>query len=223
VTHPNRRQGPGPLALLVFLIAGALPAAADSVIFSDLGPLDRYNSGVGLTIGGRHDVSQGGAFTTPAGAKSRVDAIQIVAGLIRGPNRIELELLADQQGRPGKVLETFQPVTDMLQPFGRDGLVTFTTRRHLLLAPDTRYWLIAIQPDASSGGWAGWNFNAIGLIGQQAVSLNGGASYSVSRGTLPAFRVLGTYVAAPEPTTLTLAGLGLLALAAHAWHRRSWR
>ena len=131
-------------------------------------------------------------------------------GPATGP--IDVILAADAAGLPGAGLQ--------------HSIVNVTTNGNqvisagfpgtLLLAANTKYWVIA---DAEGTFDGGWNFNTTGDTGPTAGQTEGGPWSLHSPEQRFAFRVQGRLV--PEPASLTLVAGGLIGTVAHRRRRVS--
>lgn len=213
---------------LGLLVLTAAPAARAATVFSTFGLADTYFAGIGWTISldGLFDgtsFSQGDQFT-PAGEYT-LDRVELAAGLVAGPNELDVRLHADDGGAPGSLLEAWH-FSDALGPFGNaNPVLGADSSLHPVLLPGTPYWLIAAG--SHSGTHAAWNFNSVGASGPHALQSGGGA-WSSSSDPFGAFRIHGTPAdpgdpghgpIIPEPSTWLLLGLGAAALS--LYRRRS--
>jgi hypothetical protein len=201
---------------LALLLAGlgcllaAGPARA-GILFSNLGPGDTYDTSVGYTIG--LGFTQGDAFTPSATAN--LSDIGMALNFAFGDSHdVTVQLRADAGGQPGAVIETYSATTT--GQFGsQNPLVFVDSTSHPLLLAGTQYWVIA---SSDSGSDNPWNLNSTGDSGPHALSTDGGTTFSVVTKTRGAFLVEGTAV--PEPASLTLLGLGAIALAGYRLRRQ---
>jgi hypothetical protein len=204
--------------LAVLALAG--PARAD-VIYSNLGPGESYVQDQGWTESGPNagTVRQAIAFTA-GGTDTSFDGARLALSLAFGANEIDLRLYDTLNGHPGTVLETIHASGQMppLGMFGSGHLVTFSSSLHPLLQAGGTYWLL---PFASGDTSAAWNENTQGGNGPFASSdqvepMSWVVFPNVNQG---AFEVNGTPSPAPEPSGVTLAGVGLAGLLGFAWRK----
>jgi MYXO-CTERM domain-containing protein len=205
--------------LVVAGLAG--PARAD-VLYSNLGPGDSYRQTIALVEGGPNS-SEGTARVAIAftvNTDTFFDSARLALGLASGANEIDLRLYNTVGGQPGTVLEAVHASGQMphLGDFGSGHLVEFDSALHPLLQAGGTYWLV---PFASGDTAAGWNENTQGASGPFAQSLEvEPTSWSVITFPRGAFDVNGTPSPAPEPSSIALAGVGLVGVAGYAWRRR---
>jgi hypothetical protein len=206
------------MGVLALAILGAVPAQG-GILFNNFGPGDSYNDGSGWIVSGPESVvgqyaSAQAFFPVITGTVTEVRFAADLDALDGGLNRIVFNLLSDDNGAPGAVLESYSFVDKM----GFAGLpnppLVVTSSSHPLLMAGARYWIVAA---AGADTFAGWDFNDQGATGTILYSDDGGANWHPDgpSHTLGAFAVLGTAV--PEPSGLTLLMLGGLTLA--GWFR----
>jgi PEP-CTERM motif len=205
---------------LLLLWSGAIPARADAVIFSNLGPGNSYGS-TGRSLGDPGDgdyVTLGNAFTVGA-TSMNLSEIEVAAGLMRGTNQLTIDLDADSGGSPGAVIESFT-IKNAMPGFGTvsmNNLVTATSVLHPLLTAGTQYWVVLSVPDDGLT-WAAWNLNSTGDTGPVVISHDGvmGDPQTITRG---AMEILGQS-SVPEPSTLVMLGTSGVVLLAFGRGRR---
>ena len=148
------------------------------------------------------------------------DSARLAVSLAAGANEMDLRLYNTVGGQPGSVLEMIH-VSGQMPNFGMFGsghLVKFDSVLHPLLQAGGTYWLV---PFASGDTAAGWYENTQGASGPFAQSLEvEPTSWSVITFPQGAFEVNGTPSPAPEPSSIALAGVGLVGVAGYAWRRR---
>jgi hypothetical protein len=209
---------------LLFLWSGAIPARADSVIFSNLGPGNSYQGGTGYTLGAPTSSDYyvtANAFTVGA-TSMNLAAIELAAGIVQGTNQLTIDLDADSGGAPGAVIESFT-INSAMPQFGSvssDNLVTATSVLQPLLTAGTQYWVVLSVPDDGTT-WAAWNENSIGDTGPVAQYDHGTLLFNGSD-TRGAMAILGVEPASvPEPSTLVMMGASALVLLAGGLRRRN--
>jgi len=202
------------VVVLTLLFASAAHAV---VIFDSFGPGYEFNGGQGSPVTGsatidgydRWDVACGFIAGASGGLDSIILAMAI--GDDRVPvNQLALSLCSDASGQPGGVIESWTipvPVDYGFgiphPPFQASSVLKPT------LAAGTQYWLMSEA--ATDQSILVWNDNSIGDWGPVSTRTNGGA-WSIYSGLRGAFQVNGTAQAVPEPATVALFGLGVVAL-----------
>ncbi len=198
--------------ILALLLAAPPPVRATTILFSDFGPRDTFNTTTGYPIGqvGSTNFAVADQFTPLASGD--LASITLALGHLTGGTTLNVSVDTDNGGKPGATLASL--TANVSDPFGTN-VVTLDTTSGPLLQAGTPYWLVV---SSSSGGFA-FNFNNIGDIGPHGTSINGGA-FSVANTTLGAFSVSGNVAAVPEPSTLVL-GLGFgVGLLGYGWRRK---
>jgi hypothetical protein len=136
-----RTLGRGVAVLATMVVLGgvaARPSRADTVLYSNLGPGNSYDSTSEFMPSALQYL--GFDFTTPKGASAQVTKIEIAAALTAQPNFITLSLVADDNGMPGSGIRDYS-LSGALQP-SPGSVITFTASTEPLLTPDTRYWIL---------------------------------------------------------------------------------
>jgi len=197
------------ILITAIILVIATGQAGASVIFSNFGPGDSYDTSVGGTLGGFAwpNSALANQFSFAGPQSYLLDSIELAAGWVTGPNQLNVSVMTDVAGAPGVVLESFS-FTNQMGQFGFvNPLLVGTSVVHPLLTPGTNYWLVASAPDPT---WAAWNKASPSIFGPHASSLGGGpwnldAGFTESE----AFRVNGTVAAVPVPGALLLGVVGL--------------
>lgn len=193
------------------ILMGALPSPARAdTIYSNLGPGDSFDGGIGWTVSASQPQDPAMPFTVP-GIDYQFTSVELA--LFGSPPSLDILLMTDAGG-PGAVIETITIAVP-----GVSTLVTATSVLLPTLTAGTTYW---IATDASGGFEGGWNWTSPQVFGNTAFSFNQGATWNVFPGQVEsAYRVSGNPVAAiPEPATIVLAGLGGLCLLGRQLRRR---
>jgi hypothetical protein len=207
----------------LLLITSCVIAGADT-IYATVGPDGSpINGGPNAyLIGGPLGLQQGDFFVPSIPA--RVGSVRAPFGWISGLSSLQLQLLSDNAGTPGSILDTFFFAS--LPPYMGVG----QTERPLqsansLLRPQltagTKYWLLAIAPPASSLAWymgASESSNGQHFIREtdRMPPVDGFESGFKAAFRLDTARVNDT-PPVPEPATLSLLAIG--AIVTHARRR----
>lgn len=205
-------------------------AYADTTIYSNLNsdPANLYASG---TLGTSNTVISGifqsvaASFTSPGNFQlTRLDlAIQFFDNGCCNTPDFNISLVTDVAGRPSTTALFAPDKSSFLAPTtlntGGDccSLLTINAGPGVNLLAGQTYWLVGFPGDAASTDL--WQFNNTGASTSWALSADGSgllpnpSTWVIQGGATPAFALLGTPLATPEPSTLMslLAGLAVLA------------
>jgi hypothetical protein len=203
--------------LIVSVFLSSPPHAA--VVFDNFGPEDSYDifryafgkSSLGPP-GLNNGLYAGGAFTPTA--SFTLDTLELPISQSQCPQGLSCPDIVDvlftgssAAGNPDAVIESFHlenvlPVQG--PPFVSQGsLITVSSTLHPLLLSGERYWVIVAARDV----FGGWHLNSVGDIGPLVLDVVPLEQATVRNQTRPAFRVIGSPV--PEPSTMTLVGIGI--------------
>jgi hypothetical protein len=192
---------------LLVLSFTATSAHADT-IFSNLGPAKTWDTKNAYVINGA--VASGTprpfapAMSFTPSFNSSLTSIELPLGLASGTDAIRVELLSDNKGTPGSLIESIVVAPKVGFPFPGT-LMTATSALHPALLAKTPYWIAALPGGSSTAG--GWLLSAPLQTDSPAFSSDGGATWVLKEFGdvgVAAFEVDGTPL--PEPGALVLGG-----------------
>lgn len=208
---------------LIWTLALAAPAIAPaSVIFTNFGAGQTYDTTVGNPIGNAFDGNNYAEGDTFAPVTNAIfGSVQVALSCTFGCPAAEnftFALNSDAGGQPGVVIESFHFPATMLGPLGTNNVpVTATSILKPLLTAGTPYWITVTSSISFS---IAWNSNSTGDAADQAISIDGGASWFSPSGLTPgAFEVDSAAVPEPGAGLLISGGLfvGLACRRARLW------
>ena len=195
------------------LAAGSLVFAGLSfadTIFSDFGPSDSFETGVGYTVSGSSSLvgqSIESAMPFTSSGNYTLSQIDAAIGYVAGVNDVTFTLESDAGGIPGVIMESWTVMG--LPTFGGSyPPVMLMSSPGVMLSAGQTYWLVAAAGDPTN--WSAWNENSTGATGMVDQNVDG-VWNQFSGSTLSAFDVIGS-TASPEPASAALIGLGLLGM-----------
>jgi len=207
----------------------SIPAYGGAIIYSDLGPSNAYSDTFGSLVSGAAGL--GGQFAETAAPFTpssdfqfgQIDiALVWNGGLVgSGSNSVVLTLNSDSNGLPGAVLETWSLVGTAPFSFDPSPIVqTVSATAPLELLAGAQYWVVAAP--GSSVSRNAWYANTLGVTTPFAHNLGSGFELDTNGVPTPAFDVQDS--TAPEPSTLALYAISLVALGTVVrCRRRSFR
>jgi hypothetical protein len=205
-----------------FLLIAALMALCSggqaSTVYSSLGePGDLYDQSAGYIIDGGVSGSSltfsGVAFAFTAGGSGYLNQIRLavcrssVASTSTNLAKISINL-DNGHNLPGTALETYLNVSCPGTFGSKNPLASVTSTTSPLLQAGVTYWL-CVEPSVPSSA-LNWDFNSLGLNALCAGDGFPSAWHVAGTHTTGAFDVQVTPV--PEPATVSLMALGILAL-----------
>jgi hypothetical protein len=181
----------------------AAPVHADT-IFSNLGPSKTWDTKNGYVITGATASGTPKPFApamsfTPT-FNATLTSIELPLGLGSGTDQILVELLSDNTGKPGSLIESFSLSPKVGFPFPGT-LMTGTSVLHPTLLAGTPYWLAALPGGSSTSG--GWLLSSPLQKDSPAFSSDNGTTWTLKEfgnTNIAAFEVDGTPL--PEPGAL---------------------
>jgi hypothetical protein len=194
---------------LVFVaLSSSIEGAEASMLFSDLGTAESYDSSHGFVIGKPpFSVSQAAEFTNAAAGAVSLDRVDLGLAYISGGNDAMVSLWTANQNTPGSELAqwSISLPADRTAPAG---LTSITGISGVSLQPGADYF---VQVAAASDGIFSWNSNDVGAT-TRMFSVTAGGPGQTTIATAPAFQLQGTLVPTPLPASVWLILSGLLPL-----------
>ena len=186
------------LATMILLVGGGEQLRA-GIVYSNFGPGDSYqNAGYAIYP---DEVALGMPFTP--GLDYNLTRIELAAGLLDGPNVLDVSLMTSDGGVPGTVIETWHLI-DALGPWpASKPLVVVDSVLHPLIRGGVQYWLTASTPVQDN--FIGWNENSVGDRGAIADKRHDQDPWNlVPVNDRAVFRISGTSMSIPEPSSLAM-------------------
>lgn len=196
------------ILLMLFLAMLITAVASGTTVFSSFGPSEGYvfNGGLSIsTLGSANDYDQSSAIGFTSLATYVLSEIDLPLGYVSGTNSFTIELLHDNSGPTGSLIEVWNVAAPSLS--GPDLIELFPTGT-VTLSVGTLYWIAVLPGGADT--WGAWNEPSPETVSAElTTSRNGGSTW------YPPFTGLADIgvevLAAPEPASLFLLGVGLLA------------
>lgn len=214
------------VAALIACACGVSPASAESIIFSNLGPGDSFNTSVAWIFGwsqeNDEDVPQSVFWRAMQFEAQTTATLQTITAPIqwdqaspsRGSGTMQLVLYQDRNGLPGTALETITRTGNGGTGSPHPSLVSFESIVHPQLVAGLTYFLAAQTTGFAEGEWWGTADGNVAAPHQFGFNFDIGPWQPGVVNPGAAFRLTGDQGPAPvpEPGTglLLLGGLGAL-------------
>lgn len=205
------------LAALFTILLCPANAAADTLLFTNLGPNGEYDTNNAYFVSGTVFSNQVIAEPFTPGMSVHISYAELALGHHDGINNpLNVYLMSDTAGQPGSVLDTLTQVGTIPEYSGGGGLVRYNCTACVGLTAGTTYWIAALEPEADSEqGWMLAYQDVSGnIVFNQEGTINP-SQWTAYNGSVSGFRVYGGGFGdgAPEPGTLVMLGTGVLAVA----------
>ncbi len=170
----------------------AFTARGNTIVFNTLGPGDTYDQSNGFDVEASPGFSEDVAAQFTALASGNLATVDL--GLTRGvsfpPGPVNVYLYRDASGSPNSAQQRFLGSGTASAVFSttNNSLVSFSVAGSVPVSVGATYWLV-LKP--VSGTFDIWNTSEPPVLSHVAFSIND-ASWLVSIGTLPAFRLTST-------------------------------
>jgi hypothetical protein len=126
---------------------------------------------------------------TPTKDTYRLTQLDVAIGWGGGSNGYKLELRRDGDGQPGGRIAEWEVLGLPTFAATSSAVQTIKVRGLIILEKGRQYWLV---PVPHSDEWVSWNWNSVGVTGNGAYSIDGGAIWqSLEYSPNGAFDVLG--------------------------------
>lgn len=193
---------------------GPHPSTVGTVIYSDFGNNYSFNCCLGWTVSGPSSAASTNNVVATEFSSSgnfNVGQIDVGVGWVTGAsNGATVSLWTDSNNAPGTELGSWSVSNIPGFAATSNGVATISNITGVKVQAGADYFLELSSPNH---GWDAWSFNNLGIKGLVDQKVNGVWNPYINY-DLGAFDVLADPAGqnAPEPATLTLLGVGLLAL-----------
>jgi hypothetical protein len=212
------------LCAIALISCFALPAVADSVAYTNLGPGGSYNgtSAAYAILGINNSGAPADAYqrvadlftTSIGGTLSKID---LGLGYVGGTNSAVVSIYTDVSNSLGTLVFSGQ-VSNQPILFSTSTILATLSPGSGALVSGASYFLVVAPGAADTSD--GWNYNSIGALGTFLVD-NGAGFNPGASSTLQAFDIRVNAAAVPEPSTWLMLGAELFCLVVFAaiWKR----
>lgn len=195
--------------ILIYALA-AIPAEADSVLYTTLGPGDSHGIYAYAVAGSNYsDEVIANSFTIDS-ASVVSDAQLAIYSAIGDDSPASVYIESDNSGSPGSILDALTQV-GTIPAYESGGPVIYDCAGAGCALAAGTYWLVVSETDPNSA--LGWYFSSTGANTNQAFDSIGSPTgpWSFDSVTETAFEIDGPTV--PEPANWLLLGSGILGMA----------